>query len=148
MNRIQLIGNLGRDADTKTMASGSTVTNLSVATEERYKDKSGEWQGRTTWHRVTAWDAKPHVQGLTKGQRVYVDGSLEVREYTDKDGTKKTSTEVKAFNVELLFVPERQPRQDAAPPQGTTRTGGTPNGSSSQPMTAAQRAFDDSDIPF
>lgn len=133
MNRVQLIGNLGRDAETKTMPSGSTLTNLNIATEDRYRDKAGEWQSKTTWHRVTAWDAKPHVQQLAKGQRVYVEGSLETREYTGSDGIKKTSTEVKAFSVELLFVPERQPRQDAVPPQGNPRMGGTPQGAQRGP---------------
>ena len=155
MNRVQLIGNLGRDAETKSMPSGSTLTNLNIATEDKWRDKSDQWQSKTTWHRVTIWDAKPHVQALTKGQRVYVEGSIETREYTDKDGQKKTSTEVKAFSVELLFVPERTARQDAPPPQGNSRMGGTPQGAqrgaqgpSAPPLTASQRAFDDSDVPF
>lgn len=156
MNRVQLIGNLGRDAETKSLQSGSTVTSLNVATEERYRDKSGDWQGKTTWHRVTVWDAKPHIASLTKGQRVYIDGSLEVREYTDKDGNKRVATEVKAHVVELLFVPDRQERrQDAAPPQRSLGQGALAQGAqrgsqgpSSQPLTAAQRAFDDSDLPF
>ena len=149
MNRVTLIGNLGRDAETKTIASGSTLTNLNIATEDRYKDKSGEWQSKTTWHRITAWDARPHVQQLTKGQRVYVEGSIETREYTDKDGNKKTSTEVKAFSVELLFVPERTVRQDPPPPQGNSRMGVTPQGAqrgAQGPVTAS--TFDDLDVPF
>lgn len=149
MNRVQLIGNLGKDAETKTMPSGSTLTSFSVATEERYKDKSGEWQGKTTWHRVSVWDAKPHVAALHKGQRVYVEGSIDVREYTDKDGVKKTATEVKAFSVEVLFVPERQPRQDAAPHTPPPRMGGTPQGAQRGPQGGSRAStFDDSDIPF
>lgn len=152
MNRVQLIGNLGRDAETKTMPSGSTITNLNIATEERYKDRNDQWQGKTTWHRVTVWDAKPHVAALTKGQRVYVEGSIDVREYAGSDGVKKTSIEVKAFSVELLFVPERQPRQDAQPPQGNTRMGGMPQGAQRGPGapsvgSAPPRDWSD-DVPF
>jgi len=150
MNRVQLIGNVGKDAEVKTMPSGSTLTSFSVATEERYKDKSGDWQGKTTWHRVAVWDAKPHVQALRKGQRVYIEGSIDVREYTGSDGAKKTATEVKAFSVEVLFVPDRQDaRQDARPPQGNQPYGGTPSGAqrgAQKPVTAS--TFDDDGLPF
>jgi single-strand DNA-binding protein len=150
MNRVQLIGNLGKDAEVKTMPSGSTLTSFSVATEERYKDKQDQWQGKTTWHRVAIWDAKPHVQALHKGQRVYIEGSIDVREYTGSDGVKKTTTEVKAFSVEILFVPDRQDtRQDAPPSKPWQPSGQAPGGAqrgAQKPVTAS--TFDDSDVPF
>jgi len=151
MNRVQLIGNLGKDAEVKTMPSGSTLTSFSVATEERYKDKQDQWQGKTTWHRVAIWDAKPHVQALHKGQRVYIEGSIDVREYTGSDGVKKTTTEVKAFSVEILFVPERQSdRQDARPPQGNQPYGGAPSAAQrgAQGPARGNPAVDLDDVPF
>jgi single-strand DNA-binding protein len=151
MNRVQLIGNLGKDAEVKAMPSGSTLTSFSVATEERYKDKQDQWQGKTTWHRVAIWDAKPHVQALHKGQRVYIEGSIDVREYTGSDGVKKTTTEVKAFSVEILFVPERQDaRQDTRPPQGNQPYGGTPGAAQrgAQGPVRGNPAVDLDDVPF
>jgi single-strand DNA-binding protein len=151
MNRVQLIGNLGKDAEVKTMPSGSTLTSFSVATEERYKDKDSNWQHKTTWHRVAIWDAKPHVQALHKGQRVYIEGSIDVREYTGSDGVKKTTTEIKAFSVEILFVPERQDaRQDAPPSKPWQPSGQVPGGTQRGAQVAAHGnpAVDLDDVPF
>lgn len=151
MNRVQLIGNLGKDARVNTLPSGTTVASFSVATEDRWLDrKTNEWKGVTTWHDVDVWEPKPHIAALTKGQRVYVDGSISVREGKDKDGNKRMFHGVKAQSVELLFVPERQSdRQDAPPPSGNSRMGGTPQGAqrgAQGPVTAS--TFDDSDCPF
>jgi single-strand DNA-binding protein len=151
MNRVQLIGNVGKDADIKTMPSGSTLTSFSVATEERYKDKSGDWQGKTTWHRVAVWDAKPHVMALRKGQRVYIEGSIDVREYTGSDGAKKTATEVKAFSVEILFVPDRQDtRQDPPPSKPWQPSGQVPSGAQrgAQGSSRGVPDFSPDDVPF
>lgn len=152
-NTHTIVGRLGKDADTKTIASGSTVTNFSVATEDRWLDSATkEWKGATTWHDVTVWGAEPHIAQLQKGQRVMVSGPVNSREYTDKDGVKRVVRYIKATSVEILFVPERQPRQDAAPPQGNSRMGGTPQGAqrgSGAPSggSAPPRDWSD-DVPF
>jgi single-strand DNA-binding protein len=151
MNRDQLIGNLGKDARVNTLPSGTTVASFSVATEERYLDrKTNEWKGTTTWHDVDVWEPKPHIAALTKGQRVYVDGSISVREGKDKDGNKRMFHGVKAQSVEILFVPDRQDtRQDAPPSKPWQPSGQVPSGAqrgAQGPVTAS--TFDDDSLPF
>lgn len=98
-----LIGNLGRDAETKFTPSGTSVTRFSVATARRWQDKaSGEWKEETNWTNVVMWRAEKIANYLTKGKRVYVEGRLETRSYEDKDGQKKYSTEVICDDVILL----------------------------------------------
>jgi single-strand DNA-binding protein len=98
-----LIGNLGRDAETKFTPSGTSVTRFSVATTRRWQDKaSGEWKDETNWTNVVMWRAEKIANYLTKGKRVYVEGRLETRSYEDKDGQKKYSTEVICDDVILL----------------------------------------------
>jgi single-strand DNA-binding protein len=98
-----LIGNLGRDAETKFTPSGVAVTRFSVATTRRWQDKAtGEWKDETNWTNVVLWRAEKTANYLTKGKRVYVEGRLENRSYEDKDGQKKYTTEVIADDVILL----------------------------------------------
>jgi single-strand DNA-binding protein len=98
-----LIGNLGRDAETKFTPSGTSVTRFSVATTRRWQDKgTGEWKDETNWTNVVMWRAEKIANYLTKGKRVYVEGRLETRSYEDKDGQKKYSTEVICDDVILL----------------------------------------------
>ena len=98
-----LIGNLGRDAETKFTPSGASVTRFSVATTRRWQDKaSGEWKEETNWTNVVHWRAEKVATYLTKGKRVYVEGRLETRSYEDKDGQKKYSTEVICDDLILL----------------------------------------------
>lgn len=103
VNKVILVGHLGRDAETKFTPSGTSLTRFSVATSRRWKDQqSGEWKEETEWHNVSLWRAENLAQYLTKGKQVYVEGRLQTRSYEDKDGQKRYSTEVVADDVILL----------------------------------------------
>lgn len=113
VNKVILVGNLGADPDVRTMQSGDRVANLSVATSERWKDKtSGQMQERTQWHRVVIFN-QPLVnvaeQYLKKGAKVYLEGQLETRKWTDQSGQEKYSTEVvlRPFRGELTMLDSR-----------------------------------------
>ena len=98
-----LIGNLGRDAETKFTPSGVAMTRFAVATSRRWKDQqTGEWKEETDWSNVVLWRQENVGQYLTKGKQVFVEGRLQTRSYEDKDGQKKYSTEVVADEVMLL----------------------------------------------
>lgn len=103
VNKVILIGNLGKDAETKFSPSGSAKTTFSVATSRRWKDKaSGDFKEETDWSNVVMWQSENVANYLLKGTQVYVEGRLSTRSYDDKDGTKKWITEVVADNVILL----------------------------------------------
>ena len=103
LNKVMLIGNLGRDAELKYTPSGVPVTRFAVATSRRWKDQqTGEWKEDTTWTNVVLWRQENLTTYLTKGKQVYVEGRIETRSYEDKDGQKKYSTEVIADEVMLL----------------------------------------------
>jgi single-strand DNA-binding protein len=103
VNKVILIGNLGRDAETKFTPSGVAVTKFAVATSRRWKDQqTGEWKEETDWSNVVLWRQEAVGQYLTKGKQVYVEGRLQTRSYEDKDGQKKYATEVVAEEVILL----------------------------------------------
>jgi len=103
VNKVILVGNLGRDAETKFTPGGSAVTKFSVATGRRWKDKqSGEWKEETDWSNVTLWQAENLANYLLKGTQVYVEGRLQTRSYEDKDGKKVYATDVVADEVILL----------------------------------------------
>ena len=103
VNKVILIGHLGRDAETKFTPGGAAVTRFSVATNRRWKDKdSGEWKEETDWSNVVLWRSENLANYLTKGKQVYVEGRLQTRSYEDKDGKKVYATEVVAEDVILL----------------------------------------------
>ena len=103
VNKVILIGNLGRDAETSYTASQVAVTKFSVATTRRWKDQqTGEWKDETDWSRVVLWRGENVAPYLTKGKQVYVEGRLQTRSYDDKDGKKVWTTEVVADEVILL----------------------------------------------
>jgi single-strand DNA-binding protein len=103
VNKVILVGNLGRDAETKFTPGGASVTKFSVATGRRWKDpQSGEWKEETNWSNVTLWRAENLAPYLTKGKQVYVEGRLQTRSYEDKDGKKVYATDVVADDVILL----------------------------------------------
>jgi single-strand DNA-binding protein len=103
VNKVLLIGNLGRDAETKFTPSGVAATRFSVATSRRWKDKeSDEWKEDTNWTNVVLWRAENLANYLLKGKQVYVEGRLQTRSYDDKDGKKVYATEVIAEEVVLL----------------------------------------------
>jgi len=134
VNKVIIVGNLGQEPDTRYMPSGSAVTNISVATNESYKDKtSGEQVDRTEWHRVAFFNRLAEIAGeyLHKGSQVYVEGRLRTRKWQDKDGHDRYTTEIIADQMQMLggrggspdmpsqsqggFQPSRQPSTAAAP---------------------------------
>jgi single-strand DNA-binding protein len=105
INKVILIGNLGKDPETRYMPSGKAATNFSVATSERFKDKeTGEPQERTEWHRVATFDrlAEIAAEYLKKGSKVYIEGKLRTRKWTDKEGKDRYSTEIIADQMQML----------------------------------------------
>ena len=104
LNKVMLIGHVGKDPVIKYTQSNVAVANFSVATAESFKDKNGAWQERAEWHRVVAFGKTAEVMGehLKKGQQVYVDGSLKTRSWDDDKGVKRYLTEVVAFTVQFL----------------------------------------------
>ena len=95
LNKVMLIGNLGRDAETRFTTNNVSVTNFSLATTNSYKDKEGNWQNETTWHNVTSFNLSDFFKdNLKKGKKFYVEGRITKREYNDKDGNKRTATDV------------------------------------------------------
>jgi single-strand DNA-binding protein len=120
VNKVILIGNLGGDPEKRVTAGGQVVTNFNIATTERWNDKSGQKQERTEWHRIVVWgqQAENCAQYLSKGRPVYVEGSLRTRQWDDKDGNKRYTTEVVAQRVQFLGSPTGERRgQDAQPAQ-------------------------------
>ena len=96
INKVILVGHLGRDPEVKYMASGDAVANLAVATSESWKDKQGQQQEKTEWHRVSIFGKVAEIAGeyLKKGSMVYLEGQLQTRKWQDKDGNEKFTTEV------------------------------------------------------
>jgi single-strand DNA-binding protein len=105
VNKVIIVGNLGRDPETRYMPSGDAVTNIAVATTDTWKDKAtGEKKEQTEWHRISAFGklAEIMAQYLKKGSQVYIEGSLRTRKYTDKDGIERYATEIKADTMQML----------------------------------------------
>jgi single-strand DNA-binding protein len=120
LNKVTLIGHLGGDPETRTIESGSKVGRFSLATNESYKDKSGEWQNQTEWHNVVVWrELAERCERLKKGQLVYVEGKVSSRKYTDKDGVEKSVTDIVANTVRLL---EKREPDNSRMPDAETRT--------------------------
>jgi len=104
LNKAILIGNLGADPETRYMQDGTCVCNIRLATTERFKDKSGERQERTEWHRVVLWGKLGEIanQYLHKGSQVYIEGRIETRKWTDRDGNDRYTTEIRAREMKML----------------------------------------------
>src|SRR2546429_106710 len=104
VNKVILVGNLGRDAELRYTPGGAAVATLNMATTEVWTDKGGQRQEKTEWHRVVFWGkvAESLTEYLTKGKQVYVEGRLETRQWNDKDGNKRYTTEIKGDKIVLL----------------------------------------------
>ena len=156
VNKVILIGNLGREPETRYTTGGDAVTNLRIATTDTWKDKAGEKQEKTEWHTVVLFGRQAEIAGeyLKKGRSVYIEGRLQTRKYTDKDGVEKYATEIVADRMQLLggreggggsggdteFAGGGGGRREGPAPTGGAKSGG---GSKSP----AADDFDD-DIPF
>lgn len=152
VNKVILIGNLGRDAETKFTPSGAAVTRFAIATTRSWKDQqSNEWKEETNWTNVVLWRQENLANYLTKGKQIYVEGRLQTRSYDDKDGKKVYATEVIAEEVILLGG-----RADAASDQGggrATARAGAPASRSGAAGAAPEDEFGgmgvtDDDVPF
>ena len=110
VNKVILVGNLGRDPEIRYTQQGTAVANFSLATTNRFKNRSGEMEERTEWHRIVAWDKLAEICGqyLAKGRQVYIEGRLQTREWEDKDGNKRSTTEVVAQTMQMLGRREGQ----------------------------------------
>jgi single-strand DNA-binding protein len=124
VNKVILVGNLGRDAEMRYTTGGSAVATLNMATQKKWKDEaSGQQKEATEWHRVIVWGktAEALAEYLTKGKQIYVEGKLQTRKWTDKEGVEKYTTEIKADRVVLLgggggpASQQAQPTHDPAP---------------------------------
>ena len=104
VNKVILVGNLGRDPEMRYLPSGEAVVNLALATTDKFKDKSGEMKEQTEWHRVSFFGRTAEVCGqyLKKGSQIYIEGSLRTRKYTDKDGVEKYATEIRGDRMQML----------------------------------------------
>ena len=121
VNKVILVGRLGRDPETRYTGGGQAVANFTMATDESYKDKNGERQKRTEWHRITAWGKLAEIcqQYLKKGTMVYIEGRIQSREWQDKEGQKRTSYDIVANTMKMLSS-----RAESAAAAGASRSGG------------------------
>ncbi len=104
VNKVILVGRLGRDPETRYTGAGQAVCNFSMATDETFKDRSGERQKRTEWHKIVVWGKQAEIaqQYLKKGSQIYLEGRIQSREWTDKENQKRTSYEIVASNFRML----------------------------------------------
>ena len=118
LNKVQLIGNLGKDPELKYTASGVAVENFSMATAESWKDEAGEQHDKTEWHNIVAWRKLAEICGewLTKGKRVYIEGKLQTRSW-EKDGKKHYTTEIVAENMIMLDCATKKSEAESAQPE-------------------------------
>jgi single-strand DNA-binding protein len=156
VNKVILIGNLGRDPETRYTTGGDAVTNLNIATSETWKDKAGEKQEKTEWHRVVLFGRQAEIAGeyLKKGRSVYIEGRLQTKKYTDKDGVEKYSTEIVGDRMQLLGSKDGGSGGGGGDTEfsggGGRREGGGGSTGAAKPAGAAKKNVDDfdDDIPF
>lgn len=161
VNKVILIGHLGRDPEVRYTASGAAVANISIATSRSWKDKtSGERQEETEWHRLVAYDRLAEIAGeyLKKGSLAYFEGRLKTRKWADKDGVEKYTTEIVVEVLTMLGGGSGEERQAPAPSRAPSPPAGAPYAQQASraraqaraPTPAARTGFDDmdDDIPF
>lgn len=154
VNRVTLLGNLGKDPEVKYTPSGTAIATLNIATNYRTKDKtSGEWQDHTEWHRVVCWERLAEIAGeyLKKGRSVYIEGRLQTRSWDDKEsGQKKFMTEIIANDLVLLGGGREAGGDDTGGrSRGAAASGNNFDQSAPEPERAAvSTPISDEDIPF
>ncbi len=151
VNKVIIVGNLGRDPETRYNPEGGAITNISVATTDTWKDKaSGEKQERTEWHRVVFFNRLAEIAGeyLKKGSQVYVEGSLRTRKWKDKEGQERTTTEIVADRMQMLG--SRQGSGDAGARERASEAKEPVPAGEAMPAKKPSGKFDDmdDDIPF
>ena len=153
VNKVILIGNLGKDPEVRYMPSGGAVANVTLATSESWKDKqSGEKQERTEWHNVVFYNRLAEIAGeyLKKGSKVYVEGSLRTRKWQDKDGQDRYTTEIRADEMKMLGdrVSKGAAGEQNAPPAGSAPAPSSGSASAPPKRQPAPAGDMDDDIPF
>ncbi len=152
INRVILVGNLGRDPEVRTLESGAKVAKFSIATTENYRDKNGEWQQMTEWHNVVAWRerAEQAERMFKKGALVYVEGKLTHRKYQDASGQDRYITEVVANYMRLLRQPGEGASSGYFPGPEDEIKAGTPPAVEETPAAAEPPAPEggEDDLPF
>jgi single-strand DNA-binding protein len=150
INKVILVGNIGKDPEVRYTASGSAITNISVATSESWRDKtSGEQQERTEWHKVVFFNRLAEIAGeyLKKGSQVYVEGSLRTRKWQDQSGQDRYTTEIVANEMQMLGG--RGGEGADRPPQGKKGFRDSPSsGAGEPPPNEDSHGFAEDDIPF
>jgi single-strand DNA-binding protein len=145
VNKVILVGRLGRDPETRYTSAGQAVCNFTLATDETYRDRAGERQKRTEWHRIVVWAKQAEIaqQYLRKGSLVFVEGRIQTRQWDDREGQKRTTVEIVANNFRMLG--------------GRSDGGSAPSVVEAEPQVAAAAAgaeempspeISDEDIPF
>ena len=149
INKVMLIGNLGKDPEIRYMPSGDAIANLTLATTENWKDKSGEKQEKTEWHRISMFGRLAEIAGeyLKKGSSVYIEGKLQTRKWQDKEGNDRYTTEIVANEMKMLGS---RPSGGDTGMDRPASSGAKPARSAANPAPAQSSGFDDmeDDIPF
>lgn len=159
VNKVIIVGNLGRDPEIRHLPSGDAVANIAVATTDKWKDKqTGEQKEQTEWHRVSFFGKLAEIVGqyLTKGSQIYIEGKLQTRKYTDKDGVEKFATEIRADTMQMLGSRQggdggqqgNAPRQQGNAPQQRQAAPQQRQAPRQQPQNNGGFDDFDSDIPF
>jgi single-strand DNA-binding protein len=142
VNKVILVGNVGKDPEVKYTPTGTPVAKFSLATNEKYKDRSDEWQERTEWHNILAWQRLAEIVGeyVKKGAKLYIEGKLQTSSWEDREsGTKKYRTEIVARDLVLLGSQQNG---------GDTEDRSNRNGDQRQSAYASSAEITDEDIPF
>jgi single-strand DNA-binding protein len=152
VNKVMLIGHLGRDAETRFTSGGAAKSTFSVATNRRWKDQqTGEWKEETDWHNIVLWRQENVANYLTKGVQIYVEGRLQTRNYEDKDGKKVYITEVVADNVVLLGgrgADAGQAGEDGPSQRPVSAPRSQQRAAAAPPADDAPAGIGDDDVPF
>ncbi len=145
LNKVMLIGNLGKDPEVRYTTSGQAVASFNLATSEKFKNKSGDWEERTEWHRVTLWGKLAEIAGeyLAKGKTVYIEGRLQTRKWTDRDGNDKYTTEIVGDKMQMLGG-----KGDGGSSSGGGARRPAAGGVSDTTVSYDEPPFQDDDIPF
>jgi single-strand DNA-binding protein len=150
VNKVILIGRLGKDPEVKYTPSGAAVAKFSLATDESFKDRSGEQQKRTEWHNIVAWNKLAEICGeyLTKGKQVYIEGSIRSRQWEDQAGNKRTSYDIVARDMRMLGSKAEAERLAAAGAERASSERPAPAAAPEPPAPPESPEITDEDIPF
>ena len=145
-NKITIIGNLGRDPELRYTPQGTAVCDFSVAVNDRKRDKAGEWQDVTTWFKITFWgkQAENASKYLTKGRQAYIEGRLQVEEWTDRDGNNRYTLAVQGSDIQFLGEGRGESSENSSNESSYTSSASASNEDFSGPASTAT----DDDIPF